>query len=284
VLLGDAAHAMVPFYGQGLNCGLEDVRLLIETLEAEGGLPLQSANQPGSRRSSKLAEALGVYSRTRHPALCAILQLAQQNYEEMSHRVVSRTYLARKWLDGMLMRLMASWPSSAASPLSTIATRQEFVQAETETEESGSGSSHEGSQADAAGLRRRKLSKTSISSARLDSWLRSALGSCLSQLSSATSTTIRLASSFRERRPLHSSPQRREEEVPAPRATRRKQPWERGRVYTRWSRSRTCRTTRWCGRRRGRIVSSAGSGLDWGLSLRGGWEELESSLSHVFIH
>ncbi|KAL9933616.1 hypothetical protein V8E36_007274 [Tilletia maclaganii] len=195
VLLGDAAHAMVPFYGQGLNCGLEDVRLLIETLEAEGGLPLQSANQPGSRRSSKLAEALGVYSRTRHPALCAILQLAQQNYEEMSHRVVSRTYLARKWLDGMLMRLMASWPSSAASPLSTIATRQEFVQAETETEESGSGSSHEGSQADAAGLRRRKLSKTSISSARLDSWLRSALGSCLSQLSSATSTTIRLASS-----------------------------------------------------------------------------------------
>ena len=32
VLLGDSAHAMVPFYGQGVNCGFEDVRVLFETL------------------------------------------------------------------------------------------------------------------------------------------------------------------------------------------------------------------------------------------------------------
>ena len=42
VLLGDSAHAMVPFYGQGLNCGLEDVRVLLEwidgTLPEEGQL------------------------------------------------------------------------------------------------------------------------------------------------------------------------------------------------------------------------------------------------------
>ncbi|KAE8269533.1 hypothetical protein A4X09_0g2819 [Tilletia walkeri] len=104
VLLGDAAHAMVPFYGQGLNCGLEDVRVLIETLESEGVLPRRGAK--GQERS-RVAHALGVYSRKRHPALCAILRLAQQNYEEMSHRVVSRTYLARRWIDGVLMRLLA---------------------------------------------------------------------------------------------------------------------------------------------------------------------------------
>ncbi|KAE8257568.1 hypothetical protein A4X13_0g2275 [Tilletia indica] len=109
VLLGDAAHAMVPFYGQGLNCGLEDVRVLIETLESEGVLPRRGGK--GQERS-KVAHALGVYSRKRHPALCAILRLAQQNYEEMSHRVVSRTYLARRWIDGVLMRLLAPGPGT----------------------------------------------------------------------------------------------------------------------------------------------------------------------------
>ena len=35
-ILGDAAHSMVPFYGQGLNCGLEDVRVLHVLLREEG--------------------------------------------------------------------------------------------------------------------------------------------------------------------------------------------------------------------------------------------------------
>jgi kynurenine 3-monooxygenase len=37
LLIGDAAHAIVPFYGQGMNCGFEDVRLLSEMLDAGGG-------------------------------------------------------------------------------------------------------------------------------------------------------------------------------------------------------------------------------------------------------
>ena len=32
VLLGDAAHAIVPFFGQGMNCGFEDVKDLIQVL------------------------------------------------------------------------------------------------------------------------------------------------------------------------------------------------------------------------------------------------------------
>ncbi|KAK0554516.1 kynurenine 3-monooxygenase, mitochondrial precursor [Tilletia horrida] len=133
VLLGDAAHAMVPFYGQGLNCGLEDVHVLIQALEAEGVLPalLPKADDRPSQQvaikhkdqRTRLVRALDLYSCTRHPALCAIQQLAQQNYEEMSHRVVSKTYLARKWLDGVLMRLMAPSSSSSSKPAELAAPR-----------------------------------------------------------------------------------------------------------------------------------------------------------------
>ena len=34
LLIGDAAHATVPFYGQGMNCGFEDCRILDEILES----------------------------------------------------------------------------------------------------------------------------------------------------------------------------------------------------------------------------------------------------------
>lgn len=36
-VLGDAAHAIVPFYGQGMNCAFEDVRVFAELLDTLGG-------------------------------------------------------------------------------------------------------------------------------------------------------------------------------------------------------------------------------------------------------
>jgi kynurenine 3-monooxygenase len=76
VILGDAAHAMVPFYGQGLNCGLEDVRILTALLH-EGGV------DPTVRDSEafdlRLARALSRYSESRHEDLIAINDLAMNN-------------------------------------------------------------------------------------------------------------------------------------------------------------------------------------------------------------
>merc|ERR1719213_1486215 len=37
VILGDAAHAMVPFYGQGMNCGMEDCLVLEDALDKHKG-------------------------------------------------------------------------------------------------------------------------------------------------------------------------------------------------------------------------------------------------------
>lgn len=90
VLLGDAAHAMVPFYGQGLNCGLEDVRVFVELLD----------------HAKDVGTALARYTASRQDDVAAIQYLALENYVEMRHRVVSPAFRARKWLDGVLVRIL----------------------------------------------------------------------------------------------------------------------------------------------------------------------------------
>jgi kynurenine 3-monooxygenase len=66
-LIGDAAHAIVPFYGQGMNCGFEDVNVLFELLA-------ENSNQE---------EWLDAYQKSRKPNADAIANLALYNYIEM---------------------------------------------------------------------------------------------------------------------------------------------------------------------------------------------------------
>jgi kynurenine 3-monooxygenase len=63
----------VPFYGQGLNCGLEDVRVLDHFLrECEVGPTV------GLEDDRKLAAALAKYTETRHEDLVAICDMAMR--------------------------------------------------------------------------------------------------------------------------------------------------------------------------------------------------------------
>ncbi|THY29040.1 kynurenine 3-monooxygenase [Aureobasidium pullulans] len=87
VILGDSAHAMVPFYGQGMNAGLEDVRTLFEHLDAN------------SDDASGRAAALDSYSEQRAPDAAAINDLALRNYQEMRSDVTSPVYRLRKWIE-----------------------------------------------------------------------------------------------------------------------------------------------------------------------------------------
>jgi kynurenine 3-monooxygenase len=77
---------MVPFYGQGMNSGLEDVRVLFSHLDSHP-----------SRSSALLA-----YSAERSIDAHAINDLALQNYTEMRDSVTSPVYKARKWLEEKL--------------------------------------------------------------------------------------------------------------------------------------------------------------------------------------
>lgn len=83
VLLGDAIHAMVPFYGQGMNAGFEDCEVLDRLIEEHGG---------------DLGAAIRVFTTRRRDDAHAICDLALYNYTEMSTLVNNRGYLARRWL------------------------------------------------------------------------------------------------------------------------------------------------------------------------------------------
>lgn len=87
VIVGDAAHAMVPFYGQGMNAGLEDVRVLFEFLD----------RYPNDR-----TRALDEYTKERKPDAHTINDLALGNYREMASDVKKPLYLLRKWVEETL--------------------------------------------------------------------------------------------------------------------------------------------------------------------------------------
>ncbi len=87
LLIGDAAHAIVPFHGQGMNCGFEDTVLLSNLLAAA---PDDSA--------SVFAE----FQRIRQPDTDAIARMALENYIEMRDSVADPHYLARRELGALL--------------------------------------------------------------------------------------------------------------------------------------------------------------------------------------
>lgn len=91
LLLGDSAHAIVPFYGQGMNACFEDClvfdRILSETGEEQWG------------------EAIRMFYQKRKIDTDAIASLALQNFVEMRSRVVDPLYLRRKKIDGMLAEM-----------------------------------------------------------------------------------------------------------------------------------------------------------------------------------
>lgn len=92
-ILGDAAHAVLPFYGQGLNAGLEDVRVLFEKLDQHG---VYDSDSTVYTRSVRRQAAFQAYTNQRCDDTHAINDLSKQNYLEMRWGVKSPLYKIRK--------------------------------------------------------------------------------------------------------------------------------------------------------------------------------------------
>lgn len=89
-LIGDAAHAIVPFYGQGMNAGFEDCTILYELMEKHG---------------EDWSEILKQYQAKRKPNGDAVADLALENFIEMRDKVADPVFLERKKIEKELGKM-----------------------------------------------------------------------------------------------------------------------------------------------------------------------------------
>jgi kynurenine 3-monooxygenase len=86
-LIGDAAHAIVPFFGQGMNCGFEDCRILDELIE---------------KFQEDWDLILPAFQELRKPDADAIADLAVNNFTEMRDKTADPGFLLQKKIEARL--------------------------------------------------------------------------------------------------------------------------------------------------------------------------------------
>ncbi len=91
LLMGDASHAMVPFYGQGMNCGFEDCSILNGLIDKFG--------------TNSWDLVFEKFQKKRKIDTDAICQLAMENFEEMKDSVADPKFVLRKKIEAKLYEL-----------------------------------------------------------------------------------------------------------------------------------------------------------------------------------
>ena len=88
--MGDAAHAIVPFFGQGMNCGFEDCLQMATFFKQEG---------------HDWQKIFARYDHFQRPNGNAIAEMALENFIEMRDKVGDKQFLLRKSVDLRLEKL-----------------------------------------------------------------------------------------------------------------------------------------------------------------------------------
>lgn len=88
-LIGDAAHALVPFFGQGMNCGFEDCRILDELIDVH---------------KENWTTILEVFQNNRKPDADAIADLAVNNFVEMRDKTGDAKFLLQKKIEANIQK------------------------------------------------------------------------------------------------------------------------------------------------------------------------------------
>jgi len=102
LLVGDAAHAIVPFFGQGMNCGFEDCTVLDGLIEEHG---------------PDWEKLFPIFDRARKPNADAIAEMALENFVEMRDHVGDTRFRLRKEVEH---RLETEWPDEYRSRYSMV--------------------------------------------------------------------------------------------------------------------------------------------------------------------
>jgi kynurenine 3-monooxygenase len=89
-LIGDAAHAIVPFYGQGMNCGFEDCAELDALID---------------QHDHKWDDIFPAYENARKPNGDAIAELSKRNFVEMSDLSGDRLFQLQKKIEAKFSQL-----------------------------------------------------------------------------------------------------------------------------------------------------------------------------------
>ncbi len=103
LLIGDAAHAVVPFYGQGMNAGFEDCTVFNQLMEAHG---------------NDWETIFRTFEKDRKPNADAIADLAVENFVEMRDKVADPEFLLQKKIEA---KINAKYPKQWI-PLYTMVT------------------------------------------------------------------------------------------------------------------------------------------------------------------
>ncbi len=96
LLIGDAAHAIVPFYGQGMNCAMQDVQILDQFLD---------------QFHDHWPKAFKAYQENRKKDTDAIADLALENYTEMRDHVDNPEFISKRAIE---MQLEKKYPDYAS--------------------------------------------------------------------------------------------------------------------------------------------------------------------------
>jgi len=104
LLLGDAAHAIVPFFGQGMNCAFEDCTYLDEIIGRmeTGDLRLETGERRAESGGLNWEAIFGEFERLRKVNADAIADLAVENFVEMRDHVANPRFLLKKKVEQAL--------------------------------------------------------------------------------------------------------------------------------------------------------------------------------------
>jgi kynurenine 3-monooxygenase len=99
LLLGDSAHAMVPFYGQGMNCAFEDVRVLAGLIDDQ---LFTTKTQNGQVADIDWNMVFNEYCGLRKPNTDAIQEMAEENFFEMRDATADLVFQRKRELETKL--------------------------------------------------------------------------------------------------------------------------------------------------------------------------------------